>query len=60
MVAVVPFQQTAEVIQLVEDLLEPELIHLVDHDEEHLVVLRSLGERGLEREEVVHLQVVAV
>ena len=39
---VVPREQLLEVVQLVKDLLEPELVHLVDHDEEHLVVLRPL------------------
>ena len=50
-------------VQLVQDLLEPELVGLVHHDEEHLVVGGSarLGAfRGLAREELVELQVLAV
>ena len=40
--------------------LEPELVDLVDHDEEHLVVLRSLGQGALEREQLVDFQVFGV
>ena len=49
-----------EVVQLVQDLLEPELVHLMDHDEEHLVVLRPLRQGALEREQLVDLQVFGV
>jgi hypothetical protein len=34
-------QETRHAIQFMEQLLEPELVHLVDHDEENLVVLRA-------------------
>jgi hypothetical protein len=53
-------EELREMVQLVQDLLEPELVHLMDHDEEHLVVLRSLREGALEREQLVDLQVFGV
>jgi hypothetical protein len=40
--AVVSCEQVLEVIQLVEGFLEPQLVQLMDHDEEHLVVLRAV------------------
>ena len=43
-----------------EELLEPELVDLVDHDEEHLVVLRPVGARSLEREEFLEAEVAGV
>ena len=49
------FEQDLEVRELVEQLLEPELVHLVDDDEEHLVVLvraRSLRAQDLVEREV--------
>ena len=57
---VVAREQPLEVIQLVQYLLEPELVDLMDHDEEHLVVLGSLRQGALEREQLVDLQVFAV
>ena len=57
---IVSRKQSLEVVQLVEDLLEPELVHLMDHDEEHLVVLRPLRQRALEREQLIDLQVFGV
>ena len=41
--AVVAVEQSLQVVELVQHLLEPELVDLVDDDEEHLVVLRALG-----------------
>jgi hypothetical protein len=52
-----------DAVHLVEDLLEPQLVHLVDRDEQQLLVglvpeLRAL--RGLRRQQLVELQVVVV
>jgi len=47
-----------QVRELVEQLLEPELVHLVDDDEEHLVVL--VRARVLRPEDVVERQVGGV
>ena len=46
--------------QLVADLLEPELVDLVDDDEQQLIVLgavRAGGPLDLEREQLRHLEV---
>ena len=53
-------QPPDHLIDLVEDLLEPQLVDLVDDDEEHLVVLGTRGSGALEREELVDGQVAAV
>jgi hypothetical protein len=42
-------EQPHDVIELVQQLLEPELVDLVDDDEERLVVLRPVGARLLQR-----------
>jgi hypothetical protein len=34
-------------VQLVQDLFEPQLVYLMDDDEEHLVVMRGMRERPL-------------
>ena len=47
-------------VQLVEKLFEPELVDLMDDDEEHLIVLRTLRDRPLTREQFVELQVGCV
>ena len=47
-------QQLHHAIELVEDLLEPELVDLVDHDEEQLVVL--VGSRLLQLEQLSTLR----
>ena len=53
-------QQLRDAIELVQQLLEPELVDLVDDDEEQLVVFGPVGPRLLQREELVELQVVPV
>src|SRR2546426_6870787 len=53
-------QQRLEVAELVEHLLEPQLIHLMDDDKEHLVVLRSCRPRLLQGQELLELEVVRV
>jgi hypothetical protein len=57
---IVSGEQLLEVVQLVKNLLEPKLVHLMDHDEEHLVVLRSLRQGTLEREQLIDFQVIGV
>ena len=57
----IPFEEAiAHRLQLEQDLLEPELVRLVDHDEEELVVDGGIREELLEREELGELQVAAV
>ena len=53
-------EQRHYVIHFVKHLLEPQLVDLVNNDEEHLVVLGPLGPRSLEREQFVDGQVVSV
>jgi hypothetical protein len=48
------------VVQLVQDLFEPQLVDLMDDDEQRLVVLKLTGARLLERQELVELQVARV
>ena len=45
-----------DAIELVQQLLEPQLVDLVNDDEEHLVVLGPLGARLLQREQLVDLR----
>ncbi len=40
-------------VEFVEHLFEPKLVHLMDDDEEHLVVVGRAGERLLEGEQLV-------
>ena len=53
-------QQLLDTIELVQQLLEPQLVDLMDDDEQQLVVLGTVGPRLLQREELVQLQVVRV
>ena len=46
-------EQRFDTIDLVQDLLEPELVDLMNDDEEQLVVLRSLRTRALEIKKLV-------
>ena len=53
------FELAREVIELVEDLFEPQLVDLVNDDEQELVVLRRTGTLAvvlLQREQLVELQ----
>jgi hypothetical protein len=59
-VHVVVREQRADPVELVEQLLEPQLVDLVDDDEEHFIVLRPFGPELLELEQLVDLQVAAV
>jgi hypothetical protein len=54
------FQQPPRVIQLVQHFLEPQLVDLVNDDEQQFVVFGSGGPGMLEREELVEAQVAAV
>ena len=49
-----------DLLQFVQEQLEPEFVGLVDDDEEHLVVLRRLGPRLLQREQLIEMQIIAV
>ena len=53
-------EQPADLVNLVQQLLEPQLVDLVDDDEQRLVVLGSLGPRLLQRQQIVELQIRAV
>ena len=55
-----PSSSCADAIELVQQLLEPELVDLVNDDEQHLVVLGPVRARLLQRQELVDLQVGAV
>jgi hypothetical protein len=44
----------------VQQQLEPQLIDLVDHDEEQLVVLLRLGARRLQAQQLVQVQIRGV
>ena len=52
-------QRALQPVELVQQLLEPELVDLVDDDEEHLVVLGPVGQRRLQLEQLVDAQVGA-
>ena len=53
-------QQGLQVVELVQHLLEPQLVDLVNDDEQRLIVLRPVRERLLEREKLVELEVAGV
>ena len=53
-------ERPLEVRRLVEEHLEPELVDLVDDDEEQLVVLGPVRQRLLARQELVQVQVGGV
>src|SRR5215207_5397 len=47
-------------VDLVEHLLEPQLVRLVDGDEEQLVVVRRVGQTALQPDQVLDAQVLVV
>ena len=47
-------------IGFMQQLLEPQLVDLVDDDEEHLVVMLRLRERVLERQQLVDFEIGTV
>jgi hypothetical protein len=47
-------------VYLVEHLLEPELVRLVDGDEEQLVVVRRVGQALLQPDQLGHAQVLVI
>ena len=50
-------QRDLEGGDFVKDLLEPELIDLVDGDEQQFVVLWAIAQRLLQREELINFEV---
>ena len=60
-VRVARFERPLDLCELVEELLEPELIDLVDDDEQELVVLRPVigahRERFLRRQDLLQPEV---
>ncbi len=49
-----------DLLKLVEQLLEPKLVRLMNDDEEHLVVLGRGGARSLKREQFFQVQIVGI
>jgi hypothetical protein len=57
---VVGVDQRARGLELEQDLLEPELVDLVDDDEEELVVSRRVRQQTLELDQLRDLQIAAI
>src|SRR5437762_9366824 len=53
-------EPSLQVIQLVQDFLEPELVDMVDDHEQCLIVFKHTRTRGLESQELVELQVAGI
>ena len=53
-------EQRHHAIDLVQHLLEPQLVDLVNDDEQHLVVLGPVRARPLQREQLVDREIAAV
>ena len=51
---------SADFLELVQQLLEPELVCLVNDNEKHLIVLRRGGAWVLQREQLLQVEVVGV
>src|ERR1051326_4571399 len=47
-------------VELMQELLEPELVGLMDDDKEHLVMLCGSGTWILKREQLLQIQIVRV
>ena len=59
-IRVARIEQNDHAIDFVEHLLEPQLVDLVNDDEEHFVMFGSLGARPLQLEQLVNREVTAV
>src|SRR4029079_3651396 len=57
---VVSGQQLPHPIEFMQEFLEPQLVDLMNDDEQELVVFRSSGARLLQREQFVNAQIAAV
>src|SRR5687767_15837659 len=53
-------EELANAVEFVQQLLEPELVHLMDDDEQQLVVLRPLRARLLQRQQLIDFQVAGI
>ena len=53
-------EQGFQVVELVEHLLEPQLVDLMDDDEQRLVVLGAVGQWALERQQLVELEIAGI
>ena len=60
LVRLIVFEQPPHAIEFVQQLLEPQLVDLVDDDEQHFVVFGPLRTRLLQRQQLVDLQIAAV
>ena len=59
-VQVVGGEQPLDAIQFVQQLLEPQLVNLMDHDKEHLVVFLGIGLHTLRVQQRVEIEVAGV
>jgi hypothetical protein len=57
---VAPGEKTLEIAHLVQELLEPKLVHLVDDNEEDLVVFGPVRQRPLQGEQFVQFQIAGI
>jgi hypothetical protein len=57
---IVRVEQRLQPVQLVQDLLEPQLVYLVHHDEQRLIVLACFRDRRLQLEQLSQPQVAGV
>jgi hypothetical protein len=48
-------QPLLQIIQFVQNLLEPKLVNLVDDNKQHLIVFRTFGQRLLSRQNLIQL-----
>src|SRR4029450_3926283 len=56
----VVFEPLPDAVEFVQQLLEPELVYLMDDDEEQFVVLRPLRTRLLQRKQFVDFQIARI
>jgi hypothetical protein len=57
---IVTLEEADRRVQLVQQLLEPQLVDLMDHDEQQLVVMRRIAQPLLQREQLGDAQVRTV